>query len=190
MLLFYTAMIDDKPDQLRFERVYHSYRRQMLVVAERVLHDREEAEDAVQNALLGIAKNIKSLPSGDERVERAYVLTAAKNAALTMLPKKQMRDSMADISELNVASEEDLFRQVVNCQDYDLLLRAMRQMEPPYREVLMLVYVQEQSVKAAAAILCRKEETVRKQLRRGRKQLIELCRKEGMSFGQDRMEAL
>ena len=55
MLLFYTAMIDDKPDQLRFERVYHSYRRQMLVVAERVLHDREEAEDAVQNALLGLA---------------------------------------------------------------------------------------------------------------------------------------
>jgi len=189
MLLLYTAMIDEKPDQLRFERIYYSYRKQMLVVADRVLHNVDEAEDAVQNALLGIARNIKTVPQ-DERVERAYVLTAAKKAALSMLPKKQLRDSMVDISELKVAASEDLFQQVMNCQDYDMLLRAMRQMEPPYREVLMLVYVQEQTVKAAADILRRKEETVRKQLQRSRKQLIELCRKEGMSFAQDRIEAV
>lgn len=189
MLLLYTAMIDEKPDQLRFERIYYSYRKQMMVVADRVLHNVDEAEDAVQNALLGIARNIKTVPQ-DERVERAYVLTAAKNAALSMLPKKQLRDSMVDISELKVAGSEDLFQQVMNCQDYDLLLRVMRQMEPPYREVLMLVYVQGQSIKAAADILCRKEETVRKQLQRGRKQLIELCRKEGMCFAQDQVKAL
>lgn len=189
MLLFYAAMIDEKPDQLRFERIYNSYRRQMLVVADRVLHDLDEAEDAVQNALMGIARNIQSVPK-DERVERAYVLTAAKNAALTLLPKKQQWDAMADISELNVAADDDLFRQVVSCQDYDLLLRAMRKMEPPYREVLLLVYVQEQSLKAAADILCRKEETVRKQLLRGKRLLIELCRKEGMSFAQDRIRAV
>lgn len=189
MLLLYTAMINGKPDQFRFERIYYQYRKQMLIVADRVLHDMGEAEDAVQNALLGIARNIRTVPE-NEQVERAYVLTAAKNAALSMLPQKKQRDDLLNLETLNMAAEEEVFQQVMNCRDYDLLLRCMRQLEPPYREVLMLVYVQEQSMKAAAEILCRKEETVRKQLQRGKKLLIELCRKEGMSFAQDRIDAI
>ena len=181
MLLFYTAMIEEVPEQSRFERIYYGYRKQMLFVAMRVLHNTEDAEDAVQNALLGIARNIKTVPK-DERIERAYVLTAAKNAAISMLPGRQFQNTMQDISNLAVASPEDLFQKVTDSQNYDLLLQAIRQLKAPYVEVLMLVYVQEQSVKAAAEILCRKEETVRKQLQRGKKLLIELCRKEGMCF--------
>ena len=119
-----------------------------------------------------------------------YVLTAAKNAALLLLPKQQQRDNTLDITELNIQSKDDLFQQVVNSLDYDLLLRAMRQLDPLYRDVLMMVYVQEQSVEATADILQRKKETVRKQLQRGKKLLIELCGKEGMYFGQDQIEAV
>lgn len=108
MLLLYTAMIDEKPDQLRFERIYHSYRKQMMLVADRILHNRDEAEDAVQNALLGIARNIKNVPQ-DERVERAYVLTAAKNAALLLLPKQQQRNAMLDISDLMLSCGRKLW---------------------------------------------------------------------------------
>lgn len=66
----------------------------------------------------------------------------------------------------------------------------MKQMEPPYREVLLLVYVHGHTVKAAADILCRNRETVRKQLQRGKKMLIELCGKEGMCFGQENTSGL
>lgn len=190
MLFLYMSMIEQKADQIRFEEIYYGYRKQMLVVANRVLHNMEDAEDAVQNALLGIAKHIKSVPAGDERVVRAYVLTAAKNAALSLLPGKQQREGFADISELSIPANEDLFQQVLNSQDYDILLRAMKKLESPYREVIMLVYVHEQSAKAAAELLCRKEETVRKQLQRGKKLLIELCRKEGMCFGENETTGL
>ncbi len=177
----YTAVIREKPERSRFERIYYSYCKQMVFVAMGVLHNAQDAEDAVQNALLGIARNIKNVPE-DDRIERAYVLTAAKNAALTMLAKKQPLAFSQDISDIPIPSTEDLFQKVLDSQNYDLLLRAMGQLEAPYREVLMLIYVQEQSIKEAAKILCRKEETVKKQLQRGRKQLIELCRKEGMCF--------
>ena len=177
----YTAIVEKMPDRTRFERIYYSYCKQMVFVAMRVLHNQNDAEDAVQNALLGIARNIQNVPE-DDRIEKAYVLTAAKNAALSMQSKKQPLEVSLDISELPIPSTEDLFQRVLDSQNYDLLLRAMGQLEPLYREVLMLVYVQEQSVKEAAEILCRKEETVKKQLQRGKKQLIELCRKEGLSL--------
>lgn len=184
MLMLCAAMIDDEKEQSRFEQIYYSYRKQMLLVADRVLHNLDEAEDAVQNALFGIARNIKNVPQG-ESVERAYVLTAAKNAAFLLLPKQQQRDATLDITDLNISSKDDLLQQVVNSLDYDLLLRAMRKLDPAYRDVLMLVYVQEQSMDAVADILQRKKETVRKQLQRGKKKLIELCREEGMNFGQE-----
>lgn len=184
LFIIYAAMINDEVDQLRFVDIYNDYRKQMLLVAKRVLNNDEDAEDAVQAAFLGIAQRIKSVPSDDPRKLRAYCLTAAKNAALSMLPKKQQRNSIIDISELSVATDEDLLRQVMLSQDYDLLLRAMRQMPPPYREVLLMICVQEQRVKDAAAILHRREGTVRQQLNRGKKLLVALCRKEGMCFEQ------
>ena len=85
MLFMYAAMIDDEVDQLRFADIYHGYRKQMLLVAKRVLNNDEDAEDAVQIAFLGIAQRIKSVPSDDPKKLRAYVLTAAKNAALFVL---------------------------------------------------------------------------------------------------------
>lgn len=181
MLMFYVAMIEAEPDQQRFERIYNRYHMQMIRVALYVLHNMADAEDAVQNALYGIAKNIQSVPQ-DEKVEKAYVLTAAKYAALSIAPKKQFQDSMLDFSKVEISSTESLFDRVVNNENYELLVRAIRSLETPYREVLMLVYVQEQSIKAAAEILCRKEDTVRKQLLRGKKKLIDLCAKEGMCF--------
>ncbi len=180
-MLLYTAIIEEKPDQMRFERIYLGYCKQMVFVAMGVLHNMSDAEDAVQNALLGIARNIKNVPE-DDRIERAYVLTAAQNAALSLRSRKQPTELTLDISDIPIPSTEDLFQRVLDSQNYDLLLRAIRQMESPYREVLMLVYVQEQNIKEAAETLCRKEETVKKQLQRGKRLLIELCKKEGMCF--------
>lgn len=181
MLMMYAALIDETSEQLRFEDIYYSYRKQMLYVAEQILGDRHDAEDAVQNAFLGIARNIKRVPQDDPRIIRAYVLTAAKNAALALVPRKQKRSHEAELSSLE-ADDTDVFERVMLCQDYHLLLKAMRQLSSPYREVLLLVYVHEHDTKAAAQILGRKEDTVRKQLSRGRRRLMELCRKEGLCF--------
>lgn len=185
MFIMYAAMIDDEADQLRFSDIYYGYRKQMLLAAMGILGNQEDAEDAVQVAFLGIARNIRAVPSDNPGRLRAYVLAAARNAALSMLPQKQRRDNVVDISELTVSTGEDLFQQVERSQDYERLLRAMRQLPPPYREVLLMIYVEEQSVKETAAVLCRREGTVRQQLNRGKKLLTELCRKEGMCFEQD-----
>lgn len=183
MLLFYAAMIDDEADQLRFEDIYYSYRKQMLYVARQILCDPNEAEDAVQAALLGIAKCIKTVPAGNPKVVRAYVLVAAQNAALGMLPKKKQREEMLNIDDIQTASSEDVFTRITLSQDYESLLRAMGQLSDIYWEVLMLRYVQHLSENQIAQLLGRKPATVHQQITRGKKALVSLCRKEGMDLG-------
>ena len=180
MLLLYTALIDDEKDQLRFEEIYYAYRKQMLLVAQRILHDPIEAEDAVQTALLGIAKQIKSISSHNPQILRAYALTAAKNAALNLLPKKQQE--LLSITDMDIADDTNLFDQVAASQDYELLLTALKKIPSIYRDVLMLKYVQELSMKEISALLNRKAATVHQQITRGKKLLIAQCREEGMDF--------
>lgn len=184
VLATYLNMITGQTDKLRFEQLYHSYRKQMLAVAYRILENPDDAEDAVQDALLGIVKSISSLRELEDGALRAYVLTAAKNAALKILYRNRKGTDTERILELNCKETESVFQTVLNTMDADLLLRAMRQLDPIYRDVLLLTYVQECDLQETAATLGRKEETVRKQLYRGRKLLIELCRKEGLNFGE------
>lgn len=180
MLAMYMTIVEDAGEQLRFEDIYLGYRKQMLLVAYRILGNQDDAEDAVQNALLGIARGMGKLPVGNDRLLRAYVLTVARNEAVRLLPKKEQRRSEVDISLQQIPAEEDVFRKVAAAQDYEGLLRAIRKLDPRYREVLMLVCVYEHSVREAAALLHRNVGTVRQQLNRGRKILVELCRKEGL----------
>ena len=182
VLMLYTAMIDDEADKLRFEDIYYTYRKQMIYVANQVLRD---AEDAVQNALLAIARNIKTVSAGNPKVVKAYVLVAAKNAALNMLPQKQRRDDQVDIDELQLAGEDDLFRRVAASQDYEMLMRAMNKLPELYREVLMLRFVHEQTENQIAQLLGRKRITVHQQITRGKQALTVLCRKEGMDLGEE-----
>lgn len=182
MLMMYAAVIDDDEDMLRFERIYYGYRKQMLFVANELLHDTHEAEDAVQNALLGIARNIKSLSACDEKLIRSYVLTAAKNAALNLLPKKQRRDSEADIDELELADTDDVFYKVAMSDDRERLMKAIDKLPHIYRDVLLLYCVYGLKASQTAQLLGRKTSTVNQQVTRGRKLLAGLCVQEGMVF--------
>ena len=182
MLMMYAAVIDDAEDMLRFERIYYGYRKQMLFVADKVLHNTHEAEDAVQNALLGIARSMKSLPDGDERLVRAYVLTAAKNAALNLRPKNQRRDLELDIDELEFADGDDVFYKVAMSDDRERLMKAIDKLPNMYRDVLLLHCVYGLKASQTAQLLSRKTSTVNQQVTRGRKLLAGLCVQEGMVF--------
>lgn len=180
MLVFFSAMIDDKTEELRFSDIYYGYRKQMLLVAERLLKNHEDAEDAVQIALLGIARNIKRLPPEEGCRLRTYVLTAARNAAFSILRHRNLQAELVDVDLAASSSDEDLFEALTRSEDYEALLRAVRRLDAPYREVLLMVYVYGKSVRETAAVLQRKVGTVRQQLRRGKEFVIQFCREEGI----------
>ncbi len=180
MLMLYAAVIDDAAEMKRFEKIYYEYRDQMFFVANDVLHDEHEAEDAVQNAFIGIARNIRSLPTDDKRIVRAYTLTAAKNAALNLLPQKQRRDMQLDIDEVDIAADEDVFAQIAASEDRETISKVIGKLPDIYRDVLLLRCVCGLKAAQTAQLLGRKKATVEKQMERARKLVVRLCIEEGM----------
>lgn len=150
---------------MTFDALYLSYHKQMLYVANKILRNTADAEDAVQNALEKLYKQAGSLPTEPPQVLRAYVLTAAKHAALDLKDKRRETD---DVDKLVLVCPDDLFDKLAASDDYGRLLAAIDTLPLHYREVLMLRYVQDCSVAQIAAALGRKQSAVRKQLTRAR----------------------
>lgn len=57
MLILYMSFIDDEIHRRLFEEIYMTYRKQMFLVARAVLSNDSDAEDAVHDVFLKIAKS-------------------------------------------------------------------------------------------------------------------------------------
>lgn len=174
VLTVFAALIDDESDLRRFENIYETYSGPMLRVAQKILSNRAEAEDAVHNAFLGIAKTFHTVPKHPESVLRAYVLTAARNAAWTLLPEKTRREQLLDIDELHVPAQEDLFQQLLHTEEQELLMRCLGALPQWYREVLLLRYVVGMKPNAISKLLHRPTATIQQQLTRAKAKLAHI----------------
>ena len=152
------------------EYIVQTYQKQMLFVANRILHNLHDGEDAVQTALLRISQQCHKLPEHEQAL-RAYVLNAARNAALDLLPKQSKE---ADIERIVAVSSDDLFEKLALSEEYHRLLAAIDGLPIHYKEVLMLRYVQELETKQIAKLLNRPRATIQKQIARAKAMLIQL----------------
>ncbi len=167
MLLFYTLLIEEDDDKAKFEKIYTLYRKKMWYTANSVLSDSYLAEDAVHNAFIGIAKNMKKIEVVDSSKTLSYVITAAKNAALDIL-RKNKGLTETDIDELYDVSDKESSSFYQNLETEDLIIKILATMPETYRDVLYLLVVEQMSEKEIAELLGRKPGTIHQQVRRGR----------------------
>lgn len=90
----YMSFIDSEDDREKFEIIYHEYRKRMFSVAYSILHNNEDAEDAVHETFIRIAKNMKAIDDPRSQKTSAYVITAAKNNAINLFNKINERASI------------------------------------------------------------------------------------------------
>ncbi len=167
MLLFYTLLIEDDDDKAKFEKIYTLYKKKMWYMANSVLYDSYLAEDAVHNAFIGIAKNIKRIGDAESPKTLSYVVTASKNCAIDILRKKKGQnevniDELYDVSDKKSSS----FYKAIETEDF--LVKTLAAMPTVYRDVLYLLIVEQMTEKEIAELLGKKPGTIHQQVRRGR----------------------
>lgn len=183
-MIAYAALIDDQADLLKFNELVEMYQEEMFRIARSVIFDHQLAEDAVQNALYGIAVSFKKVPSNDINAAHTYLLSCAKYAALRIKKSRQQVDEVETSEIIDITPDDNpTFEAIQQSDAYDQLLYAIEQLDEIYQDVLLHFYVYDQSIKEIAKLFGRKPSTVRQQLTRGRRLLAEICRKEGIVHG-------
>lgn len=172
-------LIDDKKNLLRFEELYTAHRKEMLMVAYQILQDYHDAEDAVQDALIGIARNMSTVGKITRPADvRLYVLRAAKNAALNRTAAVNRREAELPPDDACPMSDAD-FWSVCSGSDYQRLLELFAAMPEVYREALYDHFVLGFTVREVAAALDIKVSTAKQRLVRGKKLLLQKLEEEG-----------
>ena len=169
-MMIYLQMIDTPGDRSKFEFLYMEYRGLMFHVANKILHNEQDAEDTVHQAFLKVAENIEKI--GDPKCPKTqgYIVTIAENKAIDLYRRRQKRQ----VVELS----DDLPGVTAIYEGENTLAACILKLPARYREVILLRYYQGYSVKEVAAILGLSLSAASKLNQRAKNRLRELYEKE------------
>lgn len=171
-MIIYLQMIDTSEDKNKFEQIYLEYQGLMYWVANKILHNTHDAEDAVHQAFISIAKNMKKISEPVCPKTKNYVVTIVENKAIDIYRKKQKHPEM----EL----DEEVKGITVEYQGTNGLTECLLKLPAEYRNVILLKYYQGYDTREIAHILEISQANAGKLLQRAKQKLEVLCREEGV----------
>lgn len=161
-----------------YRQIVEEYGNRLLRTCYLILKDREEAEDVVQETFIKVFRNIDSFRENSNLYTWIYTITL--NLSRDRLRKKQ---DMFTI-EVELVGNNDVEYEVEKSIDKELLRKELFEINSLYREVLVLFYFEELSIKEISNLLNEKEGTIKSKLSRGRNILKESLLKGGRLNGQ------
>lgn len=170
-------LLKSETEKTALELIYEKYRNRMYIAAYRVLKNPQMAEDAVHDTFVALSKNTEKLRDVDSLYTASYVVKAARNTALNAV-KKNREDKLVSLDEFDLAEDESVLERICSEENYNIIVSSILALSEKYRDVLSLYYLNELTVSEIALSLSRKESTVKQQLVRGRRKLIDTIKKE------------
>jgi RNA polymerase sigma factor (sigma-70 family) len=146
-----------------FENVWRLQHTRMLQLAYLLVDSREAAEDAVQDAFLGLHRRW-----GQVTNPNAYLRASVTNACRSALRRRRLARLLAPTQDLAEPAADD---KLLLTEEHAEVLRALQRLQPRHREVLILKYWQDLSDDDVAATLRISPSAVRAAATRGRQAL-------------------
>ncbi len=162
------AHIDGDP--AAFTELVRRHRDRLWAIAMRTMGDREEASDALQDALISAFRNAGSYRG--EAAVTTWLHRVVVNACLDRMRRRKARPSVP-LGDTEVSSPRDDQSAV---EARLMVHAALAQIPEPQRLAIVLVDLQELSVAEAAAVLGVAEGTIKSRCSRGRTELARLLR--------------
>ncbi len=171
-------------DQRRvLTRIYQTHYEPMLVRAYAILQNRQDAEDAVQEAFFGVCQHAAQFAGLDEQEIAPLLYTCVRNAAINIYRRKKRRLALisdADDLDQNICSYDDVPEVILGQKERATTLReAVEQLEPMYRQVIVLKYYGHKSNSEIALALGIERNTVNGRIFRAKKILRNILENKG-----------
>ena len=170
-------------DVAAFEQLVRRYDRKLFRIAQHITHNREDSEDAVQEAFLKAFQHLGEFR--EDSKFSTWLIRITLNQALMKLRKLRRTAKEVPLEENYQAGEEALPIEIADWapdpeQLYraselrDILIKALRELRPVLRAVFVLRDIEGLSTAQTAEVLNLSQVAVKARLWRGRLQLREL----------------
>lgn len=173
-MLAYLEMLPDASDRAKLEQVYLRYRALMFYVANRILNDASDAEDAVHQSFISIAEHIEKISSPVCTKTQSFVVTIVEHKAIDIYRRRTRRRV--------VPLEDDAVGLPVESARLSPLAAAIGRLPARYRQFILLKYHCGYSNQEVADMLGLSYEGVHSLDQRAKKKLKALLEEEGVSL--------
>lgn len=171
-MIVYLSMIETPEEKSKFEQLYLEYKGLMFHVAYEILHNEQDAEDAVHQAFIKIAENIKKIDDPICPKTHSYVVTIVEHKAIDQYRKLQKYPTVELIEEIQGAD--------VHYEGDKGLTKCILKLPARYREMILLRYHHGYTVKEIAKILGLSLPAATKLDQRAKAKLKKLCEEAGI----------
>ena len=177
MLTFFISVIQDFS-----RRIHEQYRGLMMRLALQITKNNEDAEEAVQDALLILHRKQSLLETFSEDDERNYIYTVTRNEALRYAIAQKKNPEYVTISAsdpyIDIEGEPDIdaFRNEFGFSDN--VAAALRELNESERDLICYYYGAGFSYRQLGRLMDVKPATLRKRMERCLKKLETVLREE------------
>ena len=150
-----------------FGQLVTPYFHEAYAISFTILKSKEQAEDAVQNAMIEAYKNI--MMQKEIRNFRSWFLTLVSSRSIDLV-RKNMKDmkQITDIEAYPFNSNETPLTDLLLKEEKSIVMQNLLNLPSKYRIVITLHYYQELSIREIAQLLEIKEGTVKSRLHNAR----------------------
>lgn len=174
MLSLYLSMVGNETQRSLVEQLFSDYEQIMFRTAFAVLHNEQDAEDAVHEAFVRLISNIDRFTNIEPSKRRSYIVIMTRNIAIDLYRSERNR---VDMNESEIGDESgDVERDVFGKYDCETLNSALSKLNDKLRQVLILYYYHEESTENIAQMLGISAVAVRSRLFRARKALYSILK--------------
>ena len=176
-MLIYLILIESDAEKSKFEIIYCEYRDLMFHVADKILNNQQDSEDAVHQAFIKIIEVLEKIDEPKCPKTRAFVVTIVERKAIDLYRKKK-RSIIIELDEehYNVPTPSDL-ESVCGISD---LAKAIAMLPTRFRELLLLKYDSGFSEREIAQIMSMTESNVKKTIQRAKAKLETILKEQGI----------
>ncbi|MDE6104051.1 MAG: sigma-70 family RNA polymerase sigma factor [Oscillospiraceae bacterium] len=163
------TLIDEECDKGAFEKLYNSQKQKLYYIAYRILHDEQLAEEAVSETFFNIARKFNTFRSLTNEQIEAYCILALKNTCKNII-RENSKDDCINIDD---CKEDDSFLSDNELQHIDSMYLREKIMKLKYidKEILLLYYFYDLSLKEIAKMKDISNAAAQKRLQQARKNL-------------------
>lgn len=178
----YLFQLETDREKEFFAAIYEAHVKEMYYIAYNILHNPSDAEDIVQETFLTLMKHVDKLIDNEPHKVWAYISTTVKHKSLNVLRHKQLLEEV-ELDETWM--QEDILEDgpdllLEGYEQKEAMVKLLKQLKPPYKEVLTLQYYHEMSTAEIAELLGKSPDNIRHISKRAKKALQSLLKKNGL----------
>ncbi len=172
-MIAFLMVIEDEITRNKLEDIYRLHRKKLWYIANDILHDEYEAEDAVQEALIKVSEYIDKNFDVNCNKTVGLVVIIVRRISINIYNQRKRRKT-EDFGHFENMVDDDVWNPevyVLRLDEMEWIADKLASMKKEYADILTLKYFYEYSNKDIADILSTSEGNVRIRLMRARNAL-------------------